>query len=100
MANLTIQLGQELKQKTIHFAWINWSELSKEGLLKKRIFERFLQTGTLSDKDQEFCDSIDWYPVDELPLKESFVKELKQSRKEPLGKSKTIEEFNKWCDEL
>lgn len=100
MANLTIQLGQELKQKTIHFAWVNWSELSKKGLLKKKIFERFMKTGTLSNEDQEFCDSIDWYPVDWLPLREEFVKELKQSRKEPLGKPKTIKEFNKWCDGL
>ena len=68
--------------------------------LKKDIFERYIKTGELSDEDWMFCERIDWHPVDELPLKESFVKELEKARDEPSGKSMTLEEFNKWCDEL
>jgi hypothetical protein len=40
--------------------------------LKKDIFERYIN------------------PVDELPLKESFVKELEKARDEPSGKSMTL----------
>jgi len=69
-------------------------------LMKRDIFEVFIKTGELSAEDQEFCDRIDWHPVDELPLKESFVKELEKAKDEPSGKSMTLEEFNKWCDEL
>ncbi|MBA5942461.1 MAG: hypothetical protein H0M93_03955 [Methanophagales archaeon] len=46
--------------------------------MKRDIFEEFIETGELSADDQEFCDKIDWYPVDELPLKEEYVKKLKQ----------------------
>lgn len=69
-------------------------------VLKKRIFDEFMKTGKLSESDQEFCDSIDWYPVDELPLKEEIVEELKRARSKPVGKAMTLEEFNKWCGEL
>ena len=100
MPTTVLTMPEKPKEELKEFAWVNWSEVGKEKLIKKEIFEEFIKTGTLSEKNQEFCDSIDWYPVDELQLKESFVKELKQSMKEPLGKSKTIEEFNKWCDKL
>ena len=56
-----------------HFSWVNWSEVNREELNKKRIFEEFIKTGTLSTEDQEFCDKIDWYPVDELELKEEYI---------------------------
>jgi len=46
-------------------------------LIKRGIFERFTKTGTLSEKDQEFCDSIDWYPVDELEQREEYAEKLK-----------------------
>jgi len=80
MATLTVSIPDELK--------------------KKDIFERYIKTGELSDEDWMFCERIDWHPVDELPLKESFVKELEKAKDEPSGKSMTLEEFNKWCDEL
>jgi len=63
-------------------------------LMKRDIFEEFIKTGTLSDDDQEFCDKIDWHPVDELPLEESFVKELEKARDEPSGKPMTLEELD------
>ena len=69
-------------------------------LMKRTIFEEFVETGQLSAEDQEFCDRIDWYPVDELPLREEYVKKLKALSKKPAGKPMTIEEFNKWCDSL
>ncbi len=100
MAGITIQVEQDFKSEIEHFSWVNWSALAREEALKKEIFERFMKTGTLSDEDQKFCDEIDWYPVDELPLKEEFIEELKRARKEPSGKAMTIEEFKKWCDEL
>ena len=63
-------------------------------LKKKDIFERYIKTGELSDEDWMFCERIDWHPVDELPLKESFVKELEKARDEPSGKSMTLEELD------
>ena len=68
-------------------------------LMKQSIFEKFMQSGTLSLDDQEFCDKIDCYPVDEFELKEKYVEKLKSSKKLS-GKSMTVDEFNKFCDSL
>ncbi len=100
MASLTFVVDKQLKLYLEHFSWVNWSEVNREELNKRRIFEEFIRTGELSAEDQEFCDRIDWYPIDELKLKEEFIEELKKARKEPSGKAMTIEEFDKWCEEL
>ncbi len=65
-------------------------------LLKQDIFNRYKQTGEITDEDWEFCDKIDWHPVDELPPKKEHVEELKRTLKEPSGKtySSTKEFFN------
>ena len=46
-------------------------------LMKQSIFERFIKTGELSEEDQEFCDSINWYPIDELEVREEYAEKLK-----------------------
>ncbi len=93
MSNITIPLPKPIKMECEELAWVNLSEISKEEILQKEIFERFIQTGTLSDEDQEFCDSIDWYPVDWLPLREEFIKELKKAKKETPIKFNSVDEF-------
>ena len=100
MVSITLPIENKFLSMIERFPWVNWSEVAREKLNKKRIFEEFIKTGTLSKEDQEFCDEIDWYPVDELPLKEEFIKELKEAKKEPFGKAMTIEEFNNWCEKL
>ena len=62
-------------------------------LMKRDIFEEFIKTGELSAEDQEFCDRIDWYPVDELPLREEYVKKLRQIEKGPHFRM-TLEELD------
>lgn len=100
MASVTLAVSEELKMELKAHSWVNWSEIAKQESNKKRIFEEFLKTGTLSEKDQEFCDTMDWYPVDELPLKEEYVKKLMSSTKKPGGKPMTAEAFKKWCASL
>lgn len=51
-------------------------------LMKRDISERYKQTRELSDEDWEFCEQIDWHPVDELPPKEEHIEELKKSLQE------------------
>ena len=62
-------------------------------LMKQNILERYKQTREVTDEDWEFCDRIDWHPVDELPLKESFTKELKEAKKGPFIKFNSAEEL-------
>ena len=93
MSNITLTIPKLVKMETEELAWVNFSELSREELLQKRIFEEFIKKGTLSDKYQKFCDSIDWYPVDWLPLREEFIKELKKAEKEPSLKLKSVKDI-------
>lgn len=95
MVSVSIAVEESFKERVESFAWVTWSEVAREEAIKKEIFEKFIKTGTLSADDQEFCDEIDWYPVDELPLKEEYVKKLKKLSKEPAGKPMTIEELDK-----
>jgi len=56
-------------------------------VMKEDVLERYKETRELTDEDWEFCESIDWHPVDELPQKPEHIKELKKVLKEPNGKS-------------
>lgn len=100
MTCITVSEEESFRERMAMFPWVNWSEVGREELLKRVIFEKYIKTGKLSNKEEEFCEKIDWHPVDELELKEEYVKKLEDAKKKPLGKSRTIEEFNKWCDEL
>ena len=83
MASLTFTIEEQLKSDMEHFPWVNWSEVNREELNKKRIFEEFIKTGTVSDEDQNFCDKINWDPIDELEVREEYIKKLKKLEKEP-----------------
>lgn len=93
MASVTLSVTDQFKEQLKHFQWVNWSEIAKEETRKKLIFEKYIQTGVLSDEDGEFCDMIDWHPVDELPLKEEMIQKLKEAKKEKSIKVSTVAEI-------
>ena len=65
-------------------------------LLKQDIFNRYKQTREVTDEDWEFCEQIDWHPVDELPPKHEHLELLKKSLKETGKVYSSTEEF--WKD--
>ena len=93
MPTITLSLSERFKSEIKQFPWVNWSEVAREEILKKDIFERYIKTEELSDEDWVFCERIDWHPVDELPLKEEFVKRLKEARKETPIRFNSVDEF-------
>lgn len=93
MTSLTLSGTAEFKNQLKEFSWINWSEIAREEALKKLIFENYMKTGTITDDEWEFCDKIDWHPVDELPLKEEFVKKLEKIKKEKFIRYNSVEEL-------
>ncbi len=93
MASLTLSISEELKHELKSLSWVNWSEIAREETIKKLIFENYFKTGTLSDEEWKFCDSIDWHPVDELPIKNEFKKELEKRKKEKSIKIKAISDI-------
>jgi len=64
-------------------------------LMKQDISERFKQTREVTDEDWEFCEAIDWHPVDELPPKPEHIEELKRALKETPISYDSAEEFFK-----
>ena len=95
MAGITLQLGDEFKSEIEHFSWVNWSAVAREETLKKEIFDRYIKVGELNDEDWEFCEKIDWHPVDWLPLKDSFINDLKEAEKGPFIRVKSVDEIFK-----
>lgn len=95
MASVTLSVTDQFKEQLKHFQWVNWSEIAKEETRKKLIFERYMQTKEVSDEDWKFCEEIDWHPVDELPLKEEFVKKLNNIKKGKFKKYNSVDEFFK-----
>jgi hypothetical protein len=94
MSSLTLPVTEDIKNELKSFSWINWSEIAREEAMKKLILENYLKRGIISDEEWEFCDKIDWHPVDELPLKEEFIKKMKQIKKENnFKKYNSVEEF-------
>ena len=99
MACITITVEKSLKERLSKFPWVNWSEIGREEILKRYIFEKYLQTRKLSKEENEFCEKIDWHPVDELPLKEEFIKKMQKIRKEKHHKFSSIEDLRRTTSE-
>ena len=95
MTSLTLSVSDEFKNEIKEFLWINWSEIAREEAMKKLIFENYIKTGELTDEEWEFCEKIDWHPVDELPLKEEFKRKLEKIKKEKSIKLKSVSDIFK-----
>ena len=95
MVSIVVPLEEKQKMELGEFAWVNWSEVVREYIMQREIFEDFMRTGKVSDKDSKFCEETDWHPVDWLPLKEEFVKELEAARKEKPIKLKSVSDIFK-----
>lgn len=93
MVNVVLTVSDHVKSEIGLFPWVNWSEVAREEVLRKEIFERYLKTGGLTDEDWEFCEKIDWHPVDELPLKDEFIKKLKNTEKGRFIKVESLDEM-------
>lgn len=100
MACITVSEEEAFRERMAIFPWVNWSKVGREELLKRVIFEKYIKTGKLSDDEEEFCEKINWEPIDELELREEYAKKIKGLVKRPHSGSKTLEEFNKWCGTL
>ena len=95
MASLTLSVSEEFKNKLKEFSWVNWSEIAREETLKKIILENYIKTGKITDEEWKFCDKINWHPVDELPVKEEFKREIERRKKEKSIKLKSVSDIFK-----
>lgn len=95
MASLTLSVSEGMKDKLKSLMWVNWSEVAREEITKKLIFENYIKNGSITDEEWEFCEKIDWHPVDELPLKEDFKKEMERRKKEKAINVKSVSDIFK-----
>ena len=95
MASLTLSITEEMKNQIKSFMWVNWSEIAREETIKKLIFESYIKTGDITNEEWEFCKKIDWHPVDELPLKEEFIKKINKIKKQKSIKFKSVADLRK-----
>ena len=100
MACITVSIEKIFKERLGRFPWVNWSEIGREEMFKKYIFDKYIKTGKITKEEEKFCEKIDWHPVDELPLKEAFIKKLKKARKGPHSEPMTSVELEKWLEDL
>jgi len=100
MACITVNIDPSLRKRMEQYSWVNWSEVGRQEALKRDIFEGYIQTGKISAEDIRFCESIDWHPVDELPLREDYAKKLKAIEKGPHGRRMNAKEMKNWLEGL
>lgn len=77
MVSITIPLEDNIPVEIERFPWVNWSEVARENALKKEIFDRFIKGEELSKSDEEFCEEMNWDPIDWLEVREEYVKKIK-----------------------
>ena len=101
MADLVVKVPDKLKEKMSKIDWVNWSSVAI-----KAISERLEDIEELELK-RKVTEISEIPPDDDREVKASMANEVAKSTEEVLkalksGKRKpmTLEEFNKWCDEL
>jgi len=95
--NMTLSLDKNLSQVVQANKYIKWTEVARDAIKQKaieikkaEIFNKYVKKQELSEDEYNFLEEIDWHPVDEFPLKDSFVKELKRADNEKRIKLKSI----------
>lgn len=90
-----MSVSEEVRNQLKMFTWVNWSEVARQESIKRLIFENYIKIGSITDEEWNFCEKIDWHPVDELPLKEEFVEKLKKIKKEKSIKFNSVDDLFK-----
>ncbi len=106
--NITLSIDKNLEAIIKESKYIKWTEIARDAirekaieLKKEELFNRYMKKEKLSDKAHKWMEEIDWHPVDELELKDVFVKEIKKIKIENKNRKITkIKDINKHFDNL
>ena len=93
MSTLTIPIDDELYNRIQGMSWVRWSRVVQDGIKKRKILETYIRDKKISEEDASFCESIDWHPADELPIKQELIDEIKSIEKESLTPVKNISDI-------
>lgn len=81
MSTLTIPIDDDLYDKIQIHSWVKWSKVAQDEIRKRKILEIYIRDKIISEEDAEFCEMIDWHPVDELPLKQEIIEKVQKADK-------------------
>lgn len=81
MSTLTIPIDDDLYDKIQIHSWVKWSKVARDEIRKRKILEIYIRDKIISEEDAEFCEMIDWHPVDELPLKQEIIEKVQKADK-------------------
>lgn len=97
MASVTFALDPELKSEMSKFAWVNWSELAREELIRRQKIGNLLLKKLNSKEEQEF---IKWsVELGRKAKKGSFkrlLSEVSAKRREEILKAIPPEKRQEW----
>ena len=101
MAEVVVKVPEKLKERMSKVSWIAWSSVAVKAVserledLEGRELKRKVAkiSEIAEDDDREVKESRAKAVVRST---EEVLKELKSGKRKPM----TLEEFNKWCDEL
>ena len=68
-----------------------------EEAFKIEMFEKYPKNGELSDDDWEFCEKVDWHPVDELPLRDGVIERLNEVKEGKFVRLSCIDDLFESC---
>jgi len=87
--NLTLSIPKDIEETMKELPKIKWTVVAREAIKEEAInqrklviLDRYLRRKELTDKEYAFMDRIDWHPVDELELRDEYVKKLKRIEKQ------------------
>ena len=95
MNKLVLKIPKQLERKMERFGWVDWPEVAL------RSFSERLEDIEELESERKTAEISGISPDDKREVRESLVEEVINSCEDTKsGKGMTIEEFNKWCDEL
>ena len=98
--NLTMSLSgaeEEIVKTNRH---IKWTEIARKAireeaikLKKMELLSKYLDKKPITAQEWKLMDKIDWHPVDEVELKDSFVKDIIKASRGKSTKVNSIKEL-------
>jgi|LGVF01.1.fsa_nt_gb hypothetical protein len=101
MVELVVKVPEKLKERMSKMSWIDWPSVAVKAISERledieelEIRRKVAEISEIAgDDDREVKASL---AKEVVRSTEEVLKELKSGKRKPV----TLEEFNKWCDEL
>lgn len=98
--NLTMSLSGEEEEIVKRNRHIKWTEIARKAIREEAVkvrklemLSKYLDKKPITGDEWRLMEKIDWHPVDEIELKESFVGQVLKASREKTRKVNSIGEL-------